>query len=579
MVKAKIGTAVILTLCTVCYLITLNPSVGPGDSGEMIAVAYKLGIAHPPGYPLFTVLGRLFSLLPLGSVAQRVNLFSLFSAVAAIGLLFSYMDRNWLSAVVTSLIMAFSATFWAESSSAEVYTLDIFLLLASLWSLDRYLRFQDNRFLILFGLLFGLGLGHRPTFILYLPAFIYMIFITKKRFHLRIDLQPVLFSAIALSILLYLPIRASTQPPLNWGNPDNLNRFLSHVTAVQYQGFLFTLPPPVVFKRIILFPRLLIREFTPIIIIVIPGIFYTIKKYRTIFITTVLILITNLIYAINYDIPDYDIYLLPVFLVLAIWFGMGVEYLSSLIRSKTKYILLTVLLIPFLVNLNRNIELRNHYSYDCGHNTIESIPKDAIFATSSTVFANGVIYLQQVEDRKPEIDILLYDMLRSPVYFEMVSKKVNIQKEEGINTIRAVVANNYQTRTICLGIDMMKEAYLALKGEQNDYTLVPTGLVLRVERQELVDKEKIIALNDSLWRLFRFRAISKTEPPRTRYGQVQFVYGAALNNIGSFYINQGWFDEAERFLKLGLDFPNRPDVERAIWGNLWVLSNRRSNPR
>src|SRR4051812_34333959 len=58
------------------YGVTLCPSVGGGDSGELATVAYTLGIAHPPGYPLYTLFGKLFTTLPFGTVAWRVNLFS-----------------------------------------------------------------------------------------------------------------------------------------------------------------------------------------------------------------------------------------------------------------------------------------------------------------------------------------------------------------------------------------------------------------------------------------------------------------------------------------------------------------------
>src|SRR5258707_11494421 len=70
----------------VVYSRTLAPSVPTGDSGELITVAWVLGIAHPPGYPLFSMVGHLFTLLPFGSPAFRVNLMSALFAAAGGGL-------------------------------------------------------------------------------------------------------------------------------------------------------------------------------------------------------------------------------------------------------------------------------------------------------------------------------------------------------------------------------------------------------------------------------------------------------------------------------------------------------------
>ena len=61
------------------YLFSLHPTVSAGDSGELITAAYTLGIAHPPGYPLWTILGKIFTIIiPFGNIAYRVNLMSAF---------------------------------------------------------------------------------------------------------------------------------------------------------------------------------------------------------------------------------------------------------------------------------------------------------------------------------------------------------------------------------------------------------------------------------------------------------------------------------------------------------------------
>src|SRR5439155_3119742 len=101
----------LLTLAwLVVYLATVSPTVNFIDSGELITALHEPGVVHPPGYPLYTLLGYVASLLPLGEVAHRVNLFSAFWGAVAVGTMYwllvtcaSYI--SWLRArrVVPSL--------------------------------------------------------------------------------------------------------------------------------------------------------------------------------------------------------------------------------------------------------------------------------------------------------------------------------------------------------------------------------------------------------------------------------------------------------------------------------------------
>src|SRR5262249_33398270 len=90
---AFIGAGVVAAIAFVVYAVTVQPSVPPGDSGERISAASVLGVAHPPGYPLYMLIGHLVTLLPGGSPALRMNLLSgVFDAVA-VGIVFMVVYR------------------------------------------------------------------------------------------------------------------------------------------------------------------------------------------------------------------------------------------------------------------------------------------------------------------------------------------------------------------------------------------------------------------------------------------------------------------------------------------------------
>jgi len=134
LVIAFVGGLVALTL----YLLTLAPTISGEDSGEFITAAATLGIAHPPGYPLYCLLGHLFSWMPLGTPAWRINFMSAFFSAASISLAILtviYLTRNRRAALMAGLMLACTRDLWSQSVVAEVYTLTLFVLAASFLTL------------------------------------------------------------------------------------------------------------------------------------------------------------------------------------------------------------------------------------------------------------------------------------------------------------------------------------------------------------------------------------------------------------------------------------------------------------
>src|SRR6476646_10318430 len=161
------------------YTATLLPGIGSGDTAEFQRVVPTLGVAHPTGYPLYTMLGWLWSQLPLGATpAWRMNLFSAVMAALAVGALFLVgraLGQSRLVAAMAALTFAVSATFWSQATIAEVYALaaliQALLLLALLrWRQGRNPNAKKGWPLWVAGLLLGLGLAHHRTIILLIPG-------------------------------------------------------------------------------------------------------------------------------------------------------------------------------------------------------------------------------------------------------------------------------------------------------------------------------------------------------------------------------------------------------------------------
>ena len=182
------------------YLKTMAPTISLWDSGEFIACAYTLGIPHPPGAPLYILWGRLFALLPIGSVEQRVVLISPLVSAAAIWCVFStttLLVRGALKSggmpspgqdqqlaalaggVVAALSLACSYTFWFNATEAEVYACSILFVCLSVWLALRWsvgpLDKRSYRWLLFIAYMFGLSGGVHLLCLLTIPAILILI--------------------------------------------------------------------------------------------------------------------------------------------------------------------------------------------------------------------------------------------------------------------------------------------------------------------------------------------------------------------------------------------------------------------
>src|SRR5256885_1465349 len=381
------GTVFLATL--LLYSWTLAPTVTLTDSGELIVVAQGLGVAHPPGFPLWVILAHLASRVPLGNIAVRINFSSaLFAAlasatlalvVAELMITIPYLLRQkkksapqkkkredprfadlliWAPALGAGLLMAFSRTLWSYATIAEVYTLNTLLILIVLFLMLRWRRYVlvdrprtgsaitiHDKWLYGAALVFGLALGvHHVTVGLILPALGILVYRTEglRFFTGRRLVYAALISIGALvAVYAYLPFAASRSPVINWGNPRSLQEIWWHITGRQYRVFL-SFRPTMIGTQFVEFCRMLLREFGPAwlplsLVVAFVGFRSAFRQDRTSFWFLLFIIIADVAYGINWGDPhseDKDAYYLPTFISIAIAAGFGIRWLIQLNASK-----------------------------------------------------------------------------------------------------------------------------------------------------------------------------------------------------------------------------------------------------
>ena len=237
--RPSYGAAAIAAFAVLAlYVLTLAPETAMWDTSEYIAAAYTLGIPHPPGNPMFVLIGRVFSILPIApSVAMRVNLLAAVSSAVAAGMWFLITERvlvGWFAArwqriaggSLTVLIGATSFTVWAQSVVNEkVYTVSLALLAIVAWLTVRWCDDPDgpkaDKVLILIAYVLGIGYGIHMAGMLPAPAVGLAILIRRPKTILRWKLLAACVGVLLLGITPFAtqPIRAAHFPAVNEGEP------------------------------------------------------------------------------------------------------------------------------------------------------------------------------------------------------------------------------------------------------------------------------------------------------------------------------------------------------------------------
>jgi hypothetical protein len=470
--QAPWAVGVLLGLCAFSvYRVTLSPTVNFIDSGELAAVACTLGIAHPTGYPLFTLLGWLWSNLPVGSEPIfRLNLMAAFFCSVGI-FLFSQILIHLLSVVsrrsaalrpkgkgqvfsailvassAASLLLAFSETYWKQALSVEVYSLHLLFVPLVLLTFfratipdDESQGVSDGRTSragetnwYLFALLLGLSFTNHMTTILLLPATIYFYFATQE--NTRVTWQRGLLMVfpflLGLSVYLYLPLRALQAPTMNWGNPVTMERFLWHLTGKQYRVWIFS-STDAAGRQFSYFLSSLPGEMAFVgLLLALIGVVVLWKAHRKLLLMTLILFLTCVAYSINYDIHDIDSYFLLAYLVLALWAGIGSLALYAWIRNVLRWgslaaslAVITCGLVPLAYHYARVDESRNRLVEDYTMNMFSSLrPQALVLSYQWDYWVSASYYYQLVAGMRPDLVVIDKELLRRSWYLTELDRR------------------------------------------------------------------------------------------------------------------------------------------------------------
>lgn len=344
------GLAVTLVVGAI-YAASLAPTVLPYDtpytldSPMLQAAVPVLGVGHPTGYPTYIMLTHLFTYLPFGDVAYRVNLASAVYGVLAVAGVYAaglLLCRRVVAAAAAALAFGFAETLWSQAVIAEVYTLNATFFALVICLLLFWRERRDDRVLTLIAFLAGLSLTHHLSSGLLAPAGLLFVALTDRGVfsNVRLLLNGLGTFALGLLPLLYLPIRALMDAPLNEADPSTPGRFLNLVTGGSFlaessEAGRQCVPSALSFEgpasKFGMFGHEVLVQF-PLLFLVV-GIFgaaYLLLRDRAAAVLLGIVFLGSAVHGFAYlwlGIEDFSVFLIPALLAFALCTAVGIGWL------------------------------------------------------------------------------------------------------------------------------------------------------------------------------------------------------------------------------------------------------------
>jgi hypothetical protein len=457
------GIAFLVYLSTLAVDLTLSNH--GGDGGELITASFTLGVAHPPGYPIYIVLGKVFSMLPVGTIAFRYNLLSAVFMALAAGLVTAIVIRSSpraifardipspFVAVAAGLTVAFTPLVWSQAVVTEVYALNLAFLAAFLLALT--LKGEKAHFLA--GVLLGLSCASHATSLLLIPLALVAI---------PGNAWPSLAAGFLLGLapLLLLPFLGKSESPLIWGRPDTLAGWWWLVTASIYQQNIFGLAPfawfprlrqwaPVIASNIVLLVVLLIFLRTRQSGRVTPAIYNSklngVQPFTTYRIQLALFLTALLyvVFAISYSGLDAEVLLLPAVLVLGVLLGLRTT------RLGIGGVGLVALLLPIgllLFNLqSQNLHQEASVRVEA-ERLLQTVPREALLLTPGDQSFAALSYFLHVEGQRTDLSLVDANLFQFDWYRQRLSKTIPSLHDWYKDDLRTFIGQTVQSRPVCV---------------------------------------------------------------------------------------------------------------------------------
>ena len=416
------------------YMATLLPDVGIWDTAEFQALGPVLGIAHPTGYPTYTLLLWAASVVlqPLGNEAYRADLLSallMAGAAALLAMRVVMATRRWPLGLVAGAVFALTPVAWDAGLRADPHTLHVFLaalllvLLGAWQAREQQEAGKGARWLVAAAVVFGLALGNHALTVLLAPGIAAYVLMVSPRILWR-QTRTVLAAVAALllttvAVYLYLPLRAAMDPPIEYANPETWDGFWYVVLGEQFTGSYGGLPP--LDNLLEGIGSQLVFELGPLVIVALAGVILGLLRHPRLTILGLLWFGAAWLWAVGYPNAAIERYYLVPLLVSALAVALAADAIWDALRDtlartghSLAYRLATAGLVVVLLALALGPAIERYEDMDASDDTwgrqiveatFEALEPDAVLL-SWWSFSTPLWYGQHVEGGRPDVTII-----------------------------------------------------------------------------------------------------------------------------------------------------------------------------
>ncbi len=526
-------SATLFVLAFALYVRTLAPSVAFlfDDTLEFQYVVPRLGIIHQTGYPLYALVGKLFTLLvPLNDPAFRLNLLSALNGALAVALVYfvaRHLTAYRFAAIIGALTFAVGQTFWSQAVIAETYTTQMLIVavlfyLALIWREETQRGNADaaRRRLYVLAFAMGLGLTHHRLILLLYPAIVFYVLLVNRNIlrDFKTLARAALLFLAPLLLYLYLPLRGAV------GSADGtyqntLQGFFAWVLASQYLKFLWSNPFQVTHDAAFYW-TLFNSQFGSVgLALAVVGIVWLLHKPRE-WALLIVALVAEAGFAFNYHVANVYVHFLTTFLLLAVFAGAGADGLFNVIAqlSSRKYQAAGLFALPIagllLLFIPINLLSANYAADD--------------LSGKWDMHDYGLDILSQPLEPNATIIGITGEMTLLRYFQENAGMRPDVQ---------TIAADDEGERTAAVddAIKQNRVVYLTrpLKGIEGQYSLSSFGPLIRVQAQPTTAAPQI------------------AHPLDADFGAAKLIGydldASRLDNIPNL-----WHDENDRFLRVSL---------------------------
>jgi hypothetical protein len=571
-------------------MLTLAPSVTFFDSGEFLTATASLGSAHSPGYPLYLMYAKPFTWIPLGNIAFRINMATAFSAsLACLGvyLLVAFILKDSqlvdnkrfsdfavkISGLAAACSFSFTPRLWLQSNHDKPYPLLAFLTAIIFYLLlkwrDHYKDGDEQpAYVYVCTFLAGLAMGLHQTVVLLLPAWFLLIILADWRMLTRIKelLLTTAFAMVGFSVHLYLPLRATQNPLLNWGNSKTSTQFLWHFLRKGYPDDPHTRDFALLWSQVKAFN--VPREFTWLgALLVLLALFCLWRRQRDVVIAYLAAVATFLLVIAGYfnALPDMifltEEFFTPLYLLSAVMIGVGLYFVLEFAIKNARlpsqydikvYLLVMVLMLSLpvtlcAVNYYENDQHNNYIAYDYATNSLRSLPQNAVMFTWGDSGAFPLWYLQGIERMREDLDMphtphIVFDWYLDSmprIFKESNLRMFDIQNSAPETSLRIAITDLIDQRPVYIDFSTRYSVNF------NDYIPVQKGIVYRIRKIS----EPGGVPDISVWDNYNNRGIlEKISFLDLDTGKAILIYGNSYLEAGEFLMSIGRTSQGRQML-------------------------------